>query len=1370
MESLVTEWGSGSAAGGTAWPWWVVPTVAVLLWAWIEIAARRRPRPGVSWELAAARLLALAALPVAWLTVTATTTQWDRSAVEAGYVAAWDALDRTAERLAQSLGDLPEDASRLELFDHLTKHLAGVDDRSTVLLFDPRGEAAAWYGPGLLHEPDIDLLPAEGRLWHRAFTTCSLWSVRSYGESGRRWRVVAGISLPQTPFPFAPGLDGAEWTMTRHPSAPEDEASESAVVLRPNPDLPGLWLHVGSLKETTGSPALHRTTGRLLLAIVMLAVIWGVRRLAPEPQSPGLGRIGPSALLPAAGAALLAAWTGAPTLLVAVTGAAAFFALFAVRWELGRDPDRGSSVSSPVPELLAAVGYGLLAAAAYGAQHHYAPFDLAGREGGEPTALILRFVLAALTTAWFLCLPRRPDVEDAVLWPAVGLAVIAAAWHDSAWGPWIGGMAAAAALGHWWASVPRRSAIRLAALALGAAFLAALLWEGTERSVLRLRLEHDYLPRMAPPTEDEINDLLISFEDYFSAWSPADEPFESVDAPSWGRDDLAFKLWQDSPLAFHDGLSAVFLQTEDGERSSFSFGLPLGEDGRAPADFSRLRIPQGKEWGRLVYGEVPIWDGELYWGELRYFFLPRPGFRFDLDELEELERNLVREKPRGDMADGLPRGAEYAFFDLNGRALASPWDTLPPLPPERLEDLDTPARLGTPDGESWSWLQVEDEGISALFLPVHSPQAGLERVGFVMLTLAPWTLALVLLLWWLPSSRAGWAAASRSALRSYSTRLNLVYTVLLLLPLIALNLILLRSFSDRLQAEKLADAQRAMVSARQFLVSYLKGLETGVLIETKVNRDLLEWMSDLVQHQVNLYWGSRIYRSSQEELFTSGLLPRRIPDQIFTRLTLRGHGMAFRSRDTGELAYLEVYAPLDVPGVLSSQQELFVSVPLLEQEEEAEQRLAELRRRALLVTSALFVLLWAAGRRLTRGFTRPIEELIEGTGRIARGEPFPEIRPRETELSALAEAIDSMSRQIDESRRGLLREKHFVERVVANITSAVVSLDRADRVVFQNQVAADLLGTEVGEPINRRLDASPMLDPVGEFWRRARAAGTPATEQVNLRPDGETVDVREWNLTFVPIPGEGDPSTLLVVDDDTEVLRGQRLEAWAEMARIIAHEIKNPLTPIQLSTEHLRQVWRVDPGRVDEVMERCTDNILSNVEELRSIASEFSIYSRIPAAQMETADLGEAMSDLSSSYRDAVGRGVEMEMQAPEHPVLARFDEKLLGRAVRNLLENAYRAAAAEGGSVRLSVRVDDAARAAEIEVADSGPGVDPQKLKRIFEPYFSTYETGTGLGLAIVQRIVHEHGGEVEARNRPSGGLSVIIRIPLAVLSSESD
>ncbi|MCB1033207.1 MAG: hypothetical protein KDD47_05170, partial [Acidobacteria bacterium] len=313
-------------------------------------------------------------------------------------------------------------------------------------------------------------------------------------------------------------------------------------------------------------------------------------------------------------------------------------------------------------------------------------------------------------------------------------------------------------------------------------------------------------------------------------------------------------------------------------------------------------------------------------------------------------------------------------------------------------------------------------------------------------------------------------------------------------------------------------------------------------------------------------------------------------------------------------------------------------------------------------------------------------------------------------------------------------------------------LDR--RILMRNEVAGELIGGAVGESLEGVLAAEERLAPVAEFL--ARSGGE--TRQETVRLAGADGQEREWSLVWVPIAGSGVPAALLVVEDATEVLRGQRLEAWAEMARIIAHEIKNPLTPIRLSAEHMREVRGHDPEHFDEVFERCNRNILRQVDELQQIASEFSAYSSILRIDPQPGDLAATLGQLVESYQAAPPPGITVTFEAEPSSIPSRFDARLLSRAVRNLLENAVRANAGKG---TVAVKVECLDGRARIAVADTGPGVAEHLLGRIFDPYFSTHDTGTGLGLPIARRVAEEHGGTIFARNRPDSGLEVILEMP---------
>ncbi|MDX1632359.1 MAG: ATP-binding protein, partial [Thermoanaerobaculia bacterium] len=645
------------------------------------------------------------------------------------------------------------------------------------------------------------------------------------------------------------------------------------------------------------------------------------------------------------------------------------------------------------------------------------------------------------------------------------------------------------------------------------------------------------------------------------------------------------------------------------------------------------------------------------------------------------------------------------------------------------------------------------------FLTQLTWKRALERVGsqVVVSLVAVGALLLLLVPWRRPAFGA--LSGMRSALRSYSTRLLVVYGLLLLVPLGLLELLLVRSFEERLRREQRMAGQAALTSARQVLGDFVLSLEPGFGIETALDDALLGWVSRVIHHEVNLYWGSSINASSKRELFSAGLLPARIPGEIHSRIAFGGDELAWRTTRAGDARYLEIYAPLRIPGRTGeAASRLVLSLPLLAQQEEIAEELAEMRRRSILLTLLVGLVAVLVGTRSARTFTRPLEALARGTERIASGASSLAMeRPRDVEMATLVDAIDEMAGRISDARERLLREKEVVDRIVQHIATGVVSLDEEGRVLMINRLAREVLPVDLGQPLLAATRKTEGLDALTDFLQSS--GGRLAEATVELGVDGGE---RDFRLVSVPVPGEGEPSSLLVLEDVTEVLRAQRLEAWAEMARVIAHEVKNPLTPIRLSAEHMREVYERDPASFETVFERCTDNILRQVEELRQIAGEFSTYSSIPVLSRERTNLVEVLERLAEGYRSAVTAGVEILFRPRVSRLEAEVDERLLRRAVRNLVENAVRACSNQGGGT-VEIELAKGGEHAVIRVRDDGPGLEAELLPRIFDPNFSTEDLGTGLGLPIAQRVVEEHGGKLTARNRDREGLEMTIEIPLS-------
>jgi hypothetical protein len=484
---------------------------------------------------------------------------------------------------------------------------------------------------------------------------------------------------------------------------------------------------------------------------------------------------------------------------------------------------------------------------------------------------------------------------------------------------------------------------------------------------------------VTPPTREELNALGGEVNAHFSRRDLA----SLVPRTPAGleRQDLAYALWRLSPLARPYSLSALVVVPREGPRSSFSFGMPLIEGPRvdwSPDRWRELGLPLWEE--SPVYGEAPLKLAGRPWGVARFWLMPRPGFELrDRRRLGEVEAGLLKGGPAADPVQELLEPAVYALYTESGTPSLSPWDETP-----RLSDRLRPssgqgsAIVDTPVGRARAYSHMTFGVWEVIYLPFLQPFQALERTansGVSLLMLLALAAPPVLLL---SLPRASFRAVLRRTVRSYSKRLILVYTVLLLVPLLLLNVVLIRAMEDRLERQQRASGEAALASAQQVLGERLLRLEPGFGVDTALGDRLLMDLSEIVHHEVNLYWGSSIYASSKHELFTAGLLPNR----------MLGYGLSSRTNrvgNAGDIAYLEIYAPLRVPGAPVGEERLFLSIPLLAQQEEAARELSHLRRQGIMATVGLFLLLVAVGTRLARNFTRTLMELIECTSRIAAG-------------------------------------------------------------------------------------------------------------------------------------------------------------------------------------------------------------------------------------------------------------------------------------------------------------------------------------------------------------------------------------------------
>jgi nitrogen fixation/metabolism regulation signal transduction histidine kinase len=310
-------------------------------------------------------------------------------------------------------------------------------------------------------------------------------------------------------------------------------------------------------------------------------------------------------------------------------------------------------------------------------------------------------------------------------------------------------------------------------------------------------------------------------------------------------------------------------------------------------------------------------------------------------------------------------------------------------------------------------------------------------------------------------------------------------------------------------------------------------------------------------------------------------------------------------------------------------------------------------------------------------------------------------------------------------------------------------IDELDRRVLSGALLFSLLGAALGYWMAERI-----ADPVSRLTRATRriARGDLDARIAETSSDELRRLVDDFNQMAADLKRQR-----------AELERTQRLEAWAEMARQVAHDIKNPLTPIQLSAEHLRRV-NLDRGTpLSPVLDNCVNAILTQVKLLRQISAEFSSFASSPTARPEPTDLGGLIEEVVDPYRTGLVGRINLTVDAAPNLPPTSIDRTLFARALTNVIENALHAMPGPG---RLTIRTRlsnvDSRRSAVVEVSDTGVGMDAESIARIFEPYFSTKTTGTGLGLTIAKRNVELNGGTIDVRSQRGAGTTVTITLPL--------
>jgi len=408
---------------------------------------------------------------------------------------------------------------------------------------------------------------------------------------------------------------------------------------------------------------------------------------------------------------------------------------------------------------------------------------------------------------------------------------------------------------------------------------------------------------------------------------------------------------------------------------------------------------------------------------------------------------------------------------------------------------------------------------------------------------------------------------------------------------------------------------------------------------------------------------------------------------------------------------------------------------------------------------------------------RPIRQLIGAADEVSTGnlDVSVPVRSSDGDVASLGSTFNTMLQQLKSQRNELLHAKdliderrRFSEAVLASVTAGVIGVDADGIITIVNRSAESMLGISAAASLGTKL--SGLLPHVGRVLEIAKSFSHPVHhEQVTFYRKGAE---RTFNVQVTGEGGESggeQKSYVVTIDDITDLVQAQRSTAWADVARRIAHEIKNPLTPIQLSAERIRRRFGKTITEDRAIFDQCTDTIIRQVGDIGRMVDEFSAFARMPKPDMKTLDLREPLHE--ASFLVEVSRpGIRFERDFGREPLYGTFDSRLMAQAFGNVIKNASEAIEAvereedAGGVIRI-VATPAEGNLIQVDVIDNGKGLPRENRQRLLEPYMTTREKGTGLGLAIVRKIIEDHGGRMELHDAPQDfhqGRGAMIRMIL--------
>lgn len=585
-----------------------------------------------------------------------------------------------------------------------------------------------------------------------------------------------------------------------------------------------------------------------------------------------------------------------------------------------------------------------------------------------------------------------------------------------------------------------------------------------------------------------------------------------------------------------------------------------------------------------------------------------------------------------------------------------------------------------------------------------------------------------------------------------------IFVYLLLIAIIPLFLLFffLRSYiiNERISQSRIAAIDQ-LQSSNLLIIDFIHfNSENSQNKNPTLNDEIINWVSQTINNDINIYKSFIIEASSRRDLLDTGLLPIVLNGKTYYDLYYGKRPYTIANERIGNLKYQYLASSLKI----LNQPERIITIPLLFSEKQLNLELAKFYEKILislaLIVALSTILIWVIARRISK----PINVLISATHKISDGNfeiKLPQFKDHE--FITIKDSFEIMADTLKKSLLNLKQRQEYIEAIIANVTNGVIAVSESGKINLINQAAQNILGLHLENDANlfheiiTINELSAFVEVLEKFNKKSIES---QSKEIEISKGNKNY---HYKISWIPLTNLfSTQDIIIVIEDLTDVISSNRLSAWADMARRVAHEIKNPLTPMQLAIEHLYKVYKDAPPDFELILEICYKTITKQIIALKQIVNQFSLFGVEKPSTKQPVQLNNFFNSVTEIYKTHLKDKIEFIIELKEPLPQMMWDINKMQKAFTNLIENSIQAIEHKG---LISINIYSIQNELTIELSDNGIGMDQTMIQKLFEPYFTTKDLGTGLGLVIAKKFIEEHGGQISVKSALGKGTAIIVK-----------